>query len=117
MNHVAVLTPARSGRTIDEIRDIFGLSETGFARLFRVSRQAIEKWRRNGVPPARTADLDRVLEIARVFRERLLEARIPQIVRTPALGLGSRTVLDVLEKEGTEPVYRYLHRLYSYAGA
>jgi len=115
--HLTVLTPGRSGRAIDEIRQIFGLSETAFARLFGVSRQAVEKWRRQGVPPARTADLDRLQEIARVFKERLIEARIPQIVRTPAAGLGDRTVLDVLEAEGVEPVYRYLHRLYSYAGA
>ncbi|HEV2037408.1 MAG TPA: hypothetical protein VGQ96_02290 [Candidatus Eremiobacteraceae bacterium] len=117
MNQVAVLTSARSARAIDEVRHIFGLSETAFARLFRVSRQAIEKWRRQGVPPGRTADLDRLLEIARVFRDRLVEARIPQIVRTPAEGLDKRSVLEVLEAEGAEPIYRYLHRLYSYAGA
>jgi transcriptional regulator with XRE-family HTH domain len=115
--HLAVLTPARSGRHIDEIRQIFGLSETAFARLFGVSRQAVEKWRRQGVPPGRSADLDRLLEIARVFRERLIESRIPQIVRTPAAGLRNRSVLAVLESEGAEPVYRYLHQLYSYAGA
>jgi hypothetical protein len=105
-----------SERAIDEIRQIFGLSETAFARLFRVTRQAVEKWRLHGLPPARTADVDRCLEIAGVFKRRLIEARIPQIVRTPADGLGGRTVLDVLEADGPEPVYRYLHQLYSYAG-
>ena len=115
--HLRVLTPARSGRAIDEIRQIFGLSETAFARLFGVSRQAVEKWRCQGLPSGRTADLDRLLEIARVFRERLIESRIPQIVRTPAAGLGDRSVLEVLQADGVEAIYRYLHQLYAYAGA
>ncbi len=117
MKQVTVSTPARSVRDIDEIRQVFGLTETAFARLFRVSRQAVEKWRRHGVPAGRSADLDRMLEIARVFGQRLIESRIPQIVRTPAAGLGERTVLEVLETQGAEPIYRYLHKLYSYAGA
>ncbi len=103
-------------RAIDEIRQILGLSETAFARLFGVSRQAVEKWRLHGVPPGRSADLDRCLEIAGALKARLIEARIPQIVRTPAPALGGRTVLDVLQADGPEPVYRYLHQLYSYAG-
>ncbi len=117
MRQLSPAAPTRSIRAIDEIRQIFGLTETAFARLFRVSRQAVEKWRRHGVPAGRSADLDRTLEIARVFKERLVETRIPQIVRTPAAGLEQRTVLEVLEAEGAEPIYRYLHELYSYAGA
>jgi hypothetical protein len=101
---------------IDEIRQIFGLSETAFARLFGVTRQAVEKWRVHGVPPGRRADLDRCLEIAGALKARLIETRIPQIVRTPAQALGGRTVLDVLQADGPELVYRYLHQLYSYAG-
>lgn len=116
MSHLGVLTPTRGVRAIDGIRQIFGLTETAFARLFGISRQAVEKWRRHGVPVARTADVDRYLEIARAFKERLIETRIPQIVRTPAEGLGGRTVLEVLAADGAEPIYRYLHELYSYAG-
>lgn len=103
-------------RAIDQIRQIFGLSETRVARLFGVSRQAVEKWRVAGVPGSRSADVDRVLEIAHVFKKRLKAERIPQIVSTPAKGLDGSTVLEVLETRGPEPIYRYLHALYSYAG-
>jgi len=102
---------------IDEIAKIFGLSDTALARLFDVSRQALAKWRRNGVPLSRGADVDRLLEVARVFKARLKAERIPQIVLTPAKGLGGKTVLGVLEGDGVEPVFRYLHRLYSYSDA
>ena len=106
----------KNTRAIEDIRRIFGLSETRVARLFGVSRQAVDKWRIAGVPAGRMADVDRVLEIAHVLKKRLKAERIPQIVATPAKGLQGSTVLEVLERRGTEPVYRYLHELYSYAG-
>lgn len=106
----------KNTRAVDEIRQIFGLSEARVARLFGVSRQAVDKWRVAGVPPSRLADVDRVLEIAHVFKKRLKAERIPQIVTTPAKGLDGSTVLDVLEKRGPDPVFRYLHTLYSYSG-
>jgi len=106
----------KTTRAIDEIRQIFGLSETRVARLFGVSRQAVDKWRTAGVPSIRVADVDRVLEIAHVFKRRLKAERIPQIVTTPAKGLNGNTVLEILERRGPEPIYRYLHELYSYAG-
>lgn len=113
---MALTLDKKSSRAIEEIRSIFGLSETRTARLFGVSRQAVDKWRVAGVPAGRMADVDRVLEIARVFKKRLKAERIPQAVTTPAKGLHGSTILEVLERSGPEPVYRYLHELYSYAG-
>ena len=113
---MAVTLEKKNTRAIEEIRRIFGLSETRVARLFGVSRQAVDKWRIAGVPANRMADVDRVLEIAHVFKKRLKAERIPQIVATPAKGLQGSTVLEVLERRGPEAVYRYLHELYSYAG-
>src|SRR5471032_1817653 len=113
---MALTLERKNTRAVDEIRQICGLSETRVARLFGVSRQAVDKWRVTGVPPSRFADIDRVLEIAHVFKKRLKADRIPQIVTTPAKGLDGSTVLDVLEKSGPDPVFRYLHALYSYSG-
>ncbi|HEY5093777.1 MAG TPA: hypothetical protein VII69_01535 [Candidatus Eremiobacteraceae bacterium] len=113
---MALTLEGRKTRAVDEIRQIFGLSETRVARLFGVSRQAVDKWRVAGVPLSRLADVDRVLEIAHVFKKRLKAERIPQIVATPAKGLDGSTVLDVLEKRGPDRVFRYLHELYSYSG-
>lgn len=102
---------------LNRIRDSFGLSESELGRLFGVTRQAVDQWRRRGVPPTRSADVDRVGELAGLLQRRLLPRRLPQVVRTPARGLGGRSVLQVLESEGPAPVYAYLSRLYSYRGA
>jgi transcriptional regulator with XRE-family HTH domain len=115
-NHMALTLEKKNTRAIDEIRLVFGLSVTRVARLFGVSRQAVDKWRLAGVPASRMADVDRVLEIAQVFKKRLKAERIPQIVATPAKGLDGSTVLEVLESRGPDPIFRYLHALYSYAG-
>ena len=103
--------------TLNRIRDGFGLSEAELGRLFGVSRQAVDQWRRRGIPATRAADVDRVGELAGLLQRRLLPRRLPQVVRTPAAGLRGRTVLQVLEAEGAGPIYAYLSRLYSYAGA
>ncbi len=103
--------------TLNRIRDSFGLSEAELGRLFGVSRQAVDQWRRRGIPATRAADVDRVGELAGLLHRRLLPRRLPQVVRTPATGLRGRTLLQVLESDGPAPIYTYLSRLYSYAGA
>jgi transcriptional regulator with XRE-family HTH domain len=109
---------ARAGATeLDEIRSIFGLSETELARLFGVSRPAIARWRESGVPVERGADVDRVRELATYFHRRFLPVRIPQIVRTPGRGLNDQTVLDVLRAREVDRVYAYLEDLFSYTPA
>jgi len=98
---------------LDDIRSPFGLSYKELGALFHVSRQAVQRWSVNGVPPERAADVDRVRELVGVFARRFIPARIPQIVRTPGRGLGERSVLEVLATSGVEPVYAYLERLFS----
>lgn len=110
----AVATPRVGKREIDIIRRAFGLSEDELARVFGVSRTTIAKWRVRGVPFERGADVDRVAELAGVFREHFLPARVPQIVRTPGRGLRDRNVLTVLAEDGVEPVYAYLEQLFAY---
>lgn len=45
----------------------------------------------------------------------LIAERIPEIVRTPDVWLGNRTIVEVLTVEGTSPVMDYLDRLFSHA--
>ncbi|GAC1414743.1 MAG: hypothetical protein NVSMB64_24990 [Candidatus Velthaea sp.] len=90
------------------------MSETELAALFGVSRPAIAKWRTRGVPPERSADVDRVRELSGYFTKKFVRVRVPQIVRTPGRGLAGKTVLAVLAEDGVDPVYAYLERLFSY---
>lgn len=100
--------------SLDVIRAIFACSEEELARLLGVSRPAVQQWRVNGIPALRAADVDRLRELAQLFRKKFIAVRIPVIVRTPGKGLGGKTVLQTIEKDGIAPVYAYLERLFSY---
>ncbi|HEY7928226.1 MAG TPA: helix-turn-helix transcriptional regulator [Candidatus Dormibacteraeota bacterium] len=100
---------------LDEIREVFGLSESELADLFGVRRPSLTAWRSVGIPPGRRATAERLLGLARVLDRELIRSRIPEIVRTPDDWLGNRTILDVLIAEGPAPVYGYLGRLFAYA--
>lgn len=113
-----VLRIAGSTTALDEIQQGLGLSSAETARIFGVSRQAVDQWRQSGVPSDRLADVERVRDVARVLYDELLPDRIPQVVRNPARGLGNRSILDVLaESDGSERVRAYLARLYAFVGA
>jgi uncharacterized protein (DUF2384 family) len=102
---------------LDEIQQTFGLSSAETGSVFGVSRQAVDQWRRNGVPGERVADVERVRDVARVLYEELIPERIPQVVRNPARGLDGQSILQVLaQPSGAERVRGYLARLYSFGG-
>jgi len=100
---------------LDEIESILGLKETELADLFDVRRPSVSGWREHGIPQARRASVERVLDLARALAREVINTRIPQIVRTPDEWLGNRTILDTIARDGVEPVYGYLHRLFSYS--
>jgi len=103
-----------NGAELDEIREVFGISEVELGALFSVSRQAVAKWRSSGVPVDRAADVDRVRQLAQYFHRRFRSQRVAQIVRTPGRGLRGKTVLETIARHGVDPVYAYLERLFSY---
>jgi uncharacterized protein (DUF2384 family) len=106
-----------SNAALEHTQEIMGLSTAEIAALFGVRRQAVDQWKKNGIPHERMAQVDRVADVATVLYTDLLPERIPQVVRTPARGLGGRTILQVLaEPDGPEQVRGYLARLYSFEG-
>jgi transcriptional regulator with XRE-family HTH domain len=110
--HAPAIT--QTAPSIEQIVDTFGLSYSELADILHVKRQALAEWRHRGVPPARSADVDRLLELAERFGRSFKRNRIPQIVRTPGRGLSDRTVLQVLRTDGPQPVSDYLYRLMSF---
>lgn len=104
-----------SSDALDQIAAIFGLTDSGVADLFAVSRGTVARWRSAGIPNKRSADVDRVRELATYFERRFIRARIPEIVRTPSGALGGKSVLTVITERGVDPVYGYLERLFSYS--
>ncbi len=105
------------GEVLDEIRGVFGLSESELADIFGIRRPSVAAWRVSGIPRLRRADAERLLDLARVMRAEVIPSRIPQIARTPDDWLDGRTMLQSIARDGVEPIYAYLHRLFSYGGS
>lgn len=99
---------------LDRIRKIFDLSENDLATLLGVQRQSVTGWREHGIPAVRRASVERLSDLANVLNEQIIPSRIPEIVSTRDEWLGGRTILDTIRIEGTEAVYGYLERLFSY---
>lgn len=99
---------------LDEIREVFGLTRSEMADLLGRRAQSVIEWETRGIPRDKRASVERLLDLARVFRDRLIPSRIPEIVRTPDAWLGNRTVLETLRIDGVDPIYAYLGRLFDY---
>ncbi len=100
-----------------EVRETFGLTRSELADLFDRRAQSLSEWETRGIPQEKRASVERLVDLARLFRRRVIASRIPQIVRTPDDWLGGRTMLQTLRADGVDPVYAYLARLFSYSNA
>jgi transposase-like protein len=80
---------------LERFLELWGLSATDAARAFGVSRQALSKWRRDGVPAGRTPALMDLASATDLLDRRVKRERIPAVVRRPAAALGGRSLLDL----------------------
>jgi DNA-binding XRE family transcriptional regulator len=102
---------------LQEVRETFGLTRSELADLFDRRAQSLSEWEIRGIPQDKRASVERLVDLARLFRRRVIASRIPQIVRTPDEWLGGRTMLQTLRADGVDPIYAYLARLFNYSGA
>ncbi|HEY1949240.1 MAG TPA: hypothetical protein VGG97_19685 [Bryobacteraceae bacterium] len=101
---------------LEEIREIFGLTKSEIADLLGRRAQSLIEWETRGVPRDKRASVERLHDLAQLFRRRVIASRIPEIVRTPDAWLGNRTILETLRADGVDPIYAYLGRLFNYGG-
>jgi DNA-binding XRE family transcriptional regulator len=101
---------------LQEIREVFGLTRSELADLLGRRAQSVVEWETRGVPREKRASLERLHDLAQLFRRRVIASRIPEIVRTPDSWLGNRTILETLRADGVDPIYAYLGRLFHYGG-
>lgn len=97
------------------VRRVLGISDEQLADLFGIRRASLVGWRKHGIPLNRRASVARLVELARVLARDVREERLPEIVRTPDEWLGGKSILQTIAGAGVEPVFAYLHRLFSYA--
>lgn len=80
---------------LERLLTLWGLSASEAARIFGVSRQALSKWRRDGVPADRTPALADLTTATDLLDLRIKRERIPAVVRRPAPNLGGRSLYDL----------------------
>jgi hypothetical protein len=90
---------AAGGAALRRVMEVLALDKTETARLFGVTRQALEHWRRHGVPADRQAKLTTILAIVELLEKNLKPGAVPGVARTPAPAYGGRTMLGLIEAD------------------
>ena len=104
----------RSGLSLAQILSLWDLSQSEAARLFGVSRQALSKWFRQGIPSERaqaTADLAAASDLLVRYIKR---ERIPAVVRRAIPALGGVSLLDLLERGRTDELLKACRDMFDF---
>ena len=91
----------RAGRSFARTLAVWALSQAEAARLFGVSRQAVGKWLRRGVPPERAGAASDLAAATDLLVRHLKRDRIPAVVRRPIPSLGGVSLMDLLAQGDT----------------
>jgi hypothetical protein len=78
------------------VLDTWGISNAEAGRLFGVTRQAIGKWRANGLPDERRAAVGDLAAVTDLLLHHLKRERVPAVVRRPADRLGGCSMVDLV---------------------
>lgn len=107
---------AASKTPLDRVTEIFDLTLTDLGRLFGVTRQAILQWTDEGVPAARQGKLGTVLATAELLERKLRAGRVALAARRPADAYGGRTMLEMIEADRHEELYRSVRESFDWSG-
>ena len=91
----------RASRSFARTIEVWGLSQAEAARLLGVSRQAIGKWLRQGIPPERVCEISDLAAATDLLLRYLKRDRIPAVVRTPIRALDGMSLTDLLGRRDT----------------
>jgi hypothetical protein len=107
----------RRGRELERVLAVWGLSHTEAGALFGVTRQALTKWLRAGVPAERAAAVADVAAATDLLVHHLKRERIPAVVRRDAPSTGSRSLLDVLRSGDTSQLLALTRAMFAFGDA
>jgi predicted transcriptional regulator len=91
----------RASRSFARTMEVWGLSQSEAAHLFGVSRQALGKWLRQGIPTERTRAISDLAAATDLLVHYLKRDRIPAVVRRPAHALEEASLMDLLTRGDT----------------
>lgn len=92
---VRELDRRRAAADLDRIMAMWGLSAAELAAAFGVSRQALTRWRRAGVPADRAEAVAAMSRATDLLGHYLKRERIPAVVRRPAPNLDGLSLLEL----------------------
>ena len=91
----------RAREALSRTLEVCNISQTEAARVFGVSRQAVSKWLRQGIPPERATAISDLAAATDLLVLHLKRDRIPAVVRRPIQTLGGVTLMDLLAQGDT----------------
>ena len=94
----------RGGASFARTIEVWGLSQAEAARLFRVSRQAVGKWLRQGAPPERAGAMADLFAATDLLVRHLKRDRIPAVVRRPIPALDGESLIALWGRGETRMV-------------
>ena len=75
------------------------LSKTELGGLFGVSRQAVDRWKRDGIPADRQEKVSALLALVDLLERKLKPGRLPGVARRPASAYGGETMFDLVRND------------------
>lgn len=106
---------AHAATLLDQIQATLDLTTTETGRLFGVRRQAIEQWRKKGVPAARQEKAAAAAAVADLLAHMLKPERIPGVARRPAEAYGGMTMLEMIERDRHAELLERVRRSFDWA--
>lgn len=103
------------GSGLEHLMASWRLSVSDTARLFGVSRQAVQQWLDEGVPPARQPKLLQVQRIADLLERNLQPDRIAAVVRSEADAFEGRSMLRLIADDRQDEVLGSVERSFDWA--
>ena len=91
----------RASRSFARTIEVWDLSQAEAARLFGVSRQAMGKWLRQGIPPERARAVSDLAAATDLLVHFLKRDRIPAVVRRPVYALEEASLMDMWARGDT----------------
>jgi hypothetical protein len=91
------------------------LSISDVARLFGVTRQAVQQWLDDGVPPARQPKLLQILRVGDLLERNLERPRIPAVVRADAGAYGGGSMLEMIAEDRHDDLLESVERSFDWA--
>lgn len=103
-----------SGRHLERVVRLWGLSRRELGELFGVSRQAVSKWISDGVPADRTEQVADVEAITDLLDRYLKRDRIAAVVRRRAPRLDGSSLIELVRAGRSDDALRLTREMFAF---